>query len=123
MINAIKTIFPKARIVGCLFHYMQSLIRHAKKLGYRKKNHIEQMLDLVNSKLSILPFKYNGNIIEIKKEIDKFKLEYQNFNEFLSYYEKEWIPFFNNNMLKYRDKPKNERTNNDWNLLMEELKK
>ena len=61
------------------------------------------MLDSVNSKLSILPFKYNGNIIEIKKEIDKYKLEYQNFQEFLVYYEKEWIPFFNNNMLKYRD--------------------
>ena len=70
------------------------------------------MLDLVNSKLSILPFKYNGNIIEIKKEIDKYKLEYQDFNEILPYYEKEIIPFFNNNTLKYRDIPKNIITNN-----------
>ena len=67
IINAIKTIFHKARLVGCFFHYMQSLIRNAKKLGYEKKNLLNQILDLVNSKLSILPFKYNGNIIEIKK--------------------------------------------------------
>jgi hypothetical protein len=82
LINAIKEIFPKARIVGCYFHYIQSLIRNAKKLGYGKKNLVDKMLDLVNSKLSILPFKYIGNINEIKKEIQNYKLEYHNFNDF-----------------------------------------
>ena len=115
MINSIKDTFIDARIVGCYFHFLQALIRKAKQLGYGKSK--------FKKELSLLPFKYKNNIEEIKNIINNIKNNHKDFNDFFNYFESEWIPFFNNNMLKYKDIPKNIRTNNSIESLNGRLKK
>ena len=79
-----------------------------------KKNNSRKILDLINQHLSIIPFKYNGNLKNLKEEINNIKESFLNFNEYFSYYETEteWFKFFSNNVLKYKDIPKKIRTNN-----------
>ena len=66
MINSIKNVFPNARLVGCHFHFMQSLIRNSKKLGFGKNKYKDEISELINKKLGILPYIYNGNINNLK---------------------------------------------------------
>ena len=50
LINSIKEVFKNARLVGCYFHFLQSLVRNAKKLGFRKSNYRNDILELLNKK-------------------------------------------------------------------------
>ena len=38
IINSIRSVFKNVRIIGCYFHYKQSLLRNAKNLDMVKKN-------------------------------------------------------------------------------------
>ena len=122
LINSLQTNFKTAKIIGCYFHYMKALIRQAKKMGYMKKNNSGKMLDLINRHLSIIPFKYNGNLKNLEDEINKIKESFLEFNEYFSYYEGEWFKFFSNNVLKYKDIPKKIRTNNALESLNNKIK-
>ena len=60
IIKSIRNVFKNARIIGCYFHYKQSLLRNAKKLGYSKKEYKYTILEIINNKLGLLPYIYDG---------------------------------------------------------------
>lgn len=55
--KAVKVQFPKARLSGCFFHYVQSIRKSAKRFGLRSKWDKVKIEDVINkvSALALLP--------------------------------------------------------------------
>lgn len=59
---------------------MQSLIRNSKILGFGKNKYKDEISELINKKLGILPYIYNGNINNLKDILSEKNLKiYLNF--------------------------------------------
>ena len=113
LINAIKIIFGNIRIIGCLFHYKQNLIKNARSLGLLKNINKDKTLNVINKQLSRLPFiYYKDGINEIQNIINNIKTISKEFEEFGNYFENQWYKYFKNNMLNYYKIKKIIRTNN-----------
>lgn len=61
LIHAVIENFPNTKLIGCYYHYKAAIYREAQKLGYTKKKNIEETLDIINSNLSLIPFKIVEN--------------------------------------------------------------
>lgn len=77
LINAIKNIFRKVRLVGCYFHYMQALRRNFGKEGLFQEE-IRENSKLVLKDLSIIPFEFYNNKNIIEETFNKYKEIFKN---------------------------------------------
>ena len=103
LINALKTIFPKAVSIGCFYHYTRALAEKLKKMNlYNKKTKLVSR-NLLND-LYKLPYIYAFN----KNSIDDIFSQYPNqYVEFRNYFEKYWKKFFLDGTLDYSKIKKN----------------
>ena len=104
--------FPNTKLIGCYYHYKATLYREAQKLGYTKKKNIEATLDIINSNLSLIPFKIVENSEYATKLLKDLRRKYKNYSSFFDYYENYWYGFIDNGMLNYKNISKEIRTNN-----------
>ena len=87
--NAIKKIFGEVRLIGCLFHYKQNLIKNANILGLMKKEYKEKTLYIINNILSRIPFTFHIKGLEgIYDAINNIKSISSVYNEYTNYFEK-----------------------------------
>ena len=79
LINSVEQYFPNKRILGCYYHYKQSLYRQAQKYNLTNKNNKEDTYDLINNKLGKLPFLKIGNINIFENYIKDIKKKLQTY--------------------------------------------
>ena len=106
----IEKIFPDIRQIGCFYHYCRNIREKAIKYGILKKD-FESIGKIILNELYSLPFKYYKNkndIIELK---DKYKNKYNCIEEFLQYFETQWLQYYENGMLNYKHLSKEQRSN------------
>ena len=53
LINVVKKVFPNARLISCLFHYKQDIMKNVKQYGLYKREHRKNS-DFIITRLSIL---------------------------------------------------------------------
>jgi len=109
--EAFKRIFPKARIIGCLFHYRQALYRQAQSRRLTteaKKKETQELID----QLSALSWLDSNT--QFKEKLNLIKTKYKNFSQyedFLAYFEKHWYPRFESGQILYSNKEDVYRSN------------
>lgn len=95
MRGSLRNSFPSAKLSACFFHFAQAVRKNAKET--------KGLMDFLNSnkkkikslyyKLMYLPHlppqHVNSIFIDLKKEIESLKSE--EFNKFITYYEKQWM--------------------------------
>ena len=110
LLNSFGNILSNIKIVGCLFHYKQALIKRIRLLGLFKKKYKNQSYLIIN-KCGALPFKinYNKRILSSKiNEINKIK----GYTEFGNYLWDEWSNYIKfNGLLDYHKVSKSFRSN------------
>ena len=108
--NAFHLIFPEIKIIACLFHYKQALIKRLRILGLYKNKYKENS-DYILKLCGELPFKihYDNNAFNnCLTEINKYK----GFSEFSLYFEEEWSKYIKiNEILDYHRASKSFRSN------------
>ena len=88
--NAIKKIFGEVRLIGCLFHYKQNLIKNATILGLMKKDFKEKTLFIINNILAKLPFTFHiKGIEEIYNALCNINSISHIYKEYTDYFEKQ----------------------------------
>ena len=108
--NSLIKNFPAARLIGCLFHYKNSLYRNLVKLGlYRSET--RETSDEVLSICGLFPF-----ILPINEKIIYEKLNIiinnKSYKYFLNYFINTWFTFLqSNNLLDYTNISKSFRSN------------
>ena len=92
LINSIESSFPNVRIVGCLFHYSQNLMKNLSKLKLMKSKYKKISLFILK-RLALVPFIIlsNDKIIDIIfkeiKEREIANIKFLNlFYNFKNYY-------------------------------------
>ena len=108
--KAFEKIFPNIKIIGCLYHYKQIILRKLKKYGLYKKNFKNLSNDILK-KAGELPF-----IIHQKPNAFNEFIEYlsniENFYSFKKYFERKWKNrVFPGGILDYNLITKAERSN------------
>ena len=134
LLDALKTIFPLKRSVGCYFHYCKNVYVKAKNLSLlnlednlytNKTKNIsllnkeeENCTDIVLKEFYKIPFIINNLEIEINDHIDnifdkaKIKDDHKDkFIEFKNYYITTWGKFLKNGILNYIYLIKEQRSN------------
>ena len=91
MQNEIRNIFPEIKIVGCLFLFKQSLLRHLRNLGLYNKEYKIKSNEVIKSYGS-LPFTIHNNPKDMNILLEKLKKEL-GYIEFSVYFEEEWAQF------------------------------
>ena len=116
LIEEVQNVFPKSRIVGCMFHYIKQLRLLLSKYGLFISEYENTTNELFKA-LSKSPFVFhnNKNYIEntfidyLKNSIDE---NHKNLIlKFKKYYFKQWMQYFENNILNYKYLTKIQRTN------------
>jgi hypothetical protein len=106
---ALAKVFPNCKQVGCYFHVVQALWRHAAKLGLKKEENVETTKELIE-KLSQLCYveqtELNSAFLNLKSTYTN-----ENFHEFFKYFEKEWIPELKKGTINYTELDKSRRSN------------
>ena len=103
-------LFPKKRCIGSYYHFCRNLREKAKDyklLNKYKKNTTNFLL----KELYKLPFNYKNDTKLILDKLEKYeKLDniYENFN---NYFKKQWLKYFENQILNYSKLKKDERSN------------
>lgn len=111
LINAVKAQLPKTKILGCFFHYKQSIIKKLKKIGIMSSN-IEKISNELNFLTVLEKDKINIGIEYIK---NKYKNSDEKFIEFMKYFEKTWLKKYDSdlwNIHQYNTEELISRTNN-----------
>ena len=110
MQNEIRNIFPEIKIVGCLFLFKQSLLRHLRNLGLYNKEYKIKSNEVIKSYGS-LPFTIHNNPKDMNILLEKLKKEL-GYIEFSVYFEEEWAQFITyNGILDYHRVSKDFRSN------------
>ena len=88
--NAFRTQFPEAKIVGCLFHFKQSLFREAQRLRIVTNELIEETRTCIQ-KLGALSWK--GDMSLVEKEFKALEKSYSNTKakDLVAYYKDNWL--------------------------------
>ena len=60
LINAVQRYFENKRIVGCLFHYIQSLRRYLESVGFFKEN-MEDLGLFILKEFTLIPWTLSNN--------------------------------------------------------------
>jgi hypothetical protein len=90
LINSLRAVFPKARLVGCLFHFKQALQRKMKKLGINEKE-IQFFMKPGNLDiLCIIPIEQMKIGIQYVKSLLEVSNK-QKWVQFWNYFERTWI--------------------------------
>ena len=107
MINALEEVFPKIRKIGCFFHYTRALRDKMKKLGLLSKEKIEESKKILNEFFS-LPYTIDDELTMLDNICNK----YEEYNiSFINYFRNQWIRFFQNGILIYKNLDKKFRSN------------
>ena len=105
-----SNLFPAQRCIGCYYHYCRNLREKAREYKLLNKDYKDNTLTMLKQ-LYKLPFNY----INYKKLYQKSKKIYteicDTYVNYYEYFEKQWIPFFENNKLNYSYLNRDERSN------------
>lgn len=95
--NAIETELPNTRVVGCYFHFCQSLWRKIQELGlsrtYRRRRHVRMLLRKLMA-IGYLPVnivRQNFNMIQTERRTRRLIGRYPAIQEFLNYFRNTYI--------------------------------
>ena len=84
-------IYKKTEILPCFFHFCQALWRKASELGLRDRKFLLNAKDMILN-LKVLAF---TKLEEVEKRFENIKRHFSrlegNFEEFLNYFEVNWI--------------------------------
>lgn len=96
MRNSLRRNFPSAKVSGCWFHYCHALKRNAAKINMftkKLKNNINARR--LYKKFMILPLLPSESINDafnlLKQETDEKIINFPEFTQFISYYERQWM--------------------------------
>ena len=110
LINATNIIFENKRQVGCFYHYCRNIRERALELGLYKKIYKDEVNNFLNEFYK-MPFIFHDK----NKIFDDLKEKYSEnnrlYNDFLIYFENQWIQYFYNGMLNYHLLSKEQRSN------------
>lgn len=84
--KAIREVYPKARLTGCYFHYVQAVVKKFKKYGMRDDENFRDVREQVCA-LALLP---NEKIIEGFEIISKSIRQSERWKRFSSYWMRTW---------------------------------
>ena len=93
LINAVKTVFPNAEIVGCLFHFFQALMRYWKDECRLPKN-LGSLMCYISRLLTVVdPEEIDKAIAYCRAKIneDLYPGFTQQFNKYWAYFIKTWV--------------------------------
>ena len=100
LLNSFGKIFPNIKIVFCLFHYKQALIKRTRLLGLYKKEYKNQS-NLIINKCGAPPFKIDYDKTILSSTINEIN-EIKGYAEFGNYLEDEWSKYIKfNGLLDY----------------------
>ena len=129
--KAIKSLHPTTEFMGCYFHFVKSLWKHAKKYQLTDKSKIQLTKHLIFF-LKQLPLseirdrkkyydKFKYLVTRHIKTTNRFKSSLVNYTKFFDYYDKQWI----NYRQKWSDYFENDveitRTNNNSEIFNRKL--
>ena len=107
LMNSLSKIFPKARKIGCFFHYTRALRDKMKKLGLLVKEKNEYSIKILKEFFD-LPYKVKIDLTTIDSLCNK----YSDFSlDFINYFRKQWFKYFKNGTLIYNNLNKKFRSN------------
>ena len=103
LMNSITIVFPNERLVGCLFHFKNALYRNFQMIGFTKRE---------NAKITVVLLKLISTLcwedqldLEIAYAFIKNKIimffDSEVINQFLAYFEKNWLPRMEEGTLNY----------------------
>ena len=109
MMNGFTRIFPKARLIGCLFHFKQALFREAQKQGLAADTLKEQAMQIVEQ-LGHLCWEENKLVDKELAEIEKrhSNTEYEGL---IRYYKSNWLGRLKSGLISYKDVDDDKRAN------------
>lgn len=85
--KAVKKHYPNAKISGCFFHYVQAIVKRAKKMGLRRDAKFSDAVKQVCA-LALLP---NDFVVQGFKSIEEtFKIKSKRWTAFKKYWMKQW---------------------------------
>ena len=91
---AFKEVFPKVEIIGCLFHFGQTIYRNVQRLGYQKTDeNNEEYSEFVKMLISLTFVPPNDVLYAFKKlKRDKYyKTNHESLSELFTYFENNWM--------------------------------
>jgi hypothetical protein len=110
LINATNKVFKNKRQVGCFYHYCRNIRERAVEMGLFKKINKDEANNFLNEFYK-MPFLFYQN----NKILDDIKLNYSKKNslyeDYLIYFENQWLQYFHNGMLNYQFLSKEQRSN------------
>ena len=111
LINNIHEVFKNIRQVGCYYHYTRKIREKAIYYNLLKKD-LKTDTNLLLKELYRMPFIYQKN----RNILDTIRINYSKNNkiyeQYLDYFETQWIPFFQNGLLNYHYLAKEQWSNN-----------
>ena len=91
-------VFPKIRLIGCLFHFKQALHRRAAKLGLKKKKYMHDTQRTIEQ-ISRMCWQ-DSPLTHLKGLKQRIKLKLQ--VKLINYVQRTWSKFILKNMLNYK---------------------
>lgn len=115
--KALKKHYPNAKISGCFFHYVQAIVKRAKKMGLKRDPKFNEVVKQVCA-LALLP---NDFVLQGFKSIeDTFQFKSKRWTAFKKYWMKQWstanISVY---CLEHRTNNFSESNNKSLNLLLQ----
>lgn len=104
LVNAIKSIFPNVRRIGCFYHFLAAIRRWL--LGNDSSKDKNIIIYNIISVISSLPFTNPNDILDIPVIICSFNYLDNNSNVFEAYFHIQWMPYFENGDLFSNLEPK-----------------
>ena len=108
-INSVKKYFPNIVRISCWFYLKNNLEKKTRILGLKRKENLEITKKVINS-LGILPAIYNGDLKDLNDKLDKLKIKYKNYSNFIDDFLGNNIEYFKDGSLEYSKFPAHIRT-------------
>lgn len=90
--NALKTVFPTAKIWGCWFHYIRAIKRRAAKIpNFTANLNKTKTLYQIFTKFFVLPLLKPDDIVLAFENLKNQAKQHPIFSPFIKYFEKQWI--------------------------------
>jgi len=102
LINAVRSILKPMQLIGCFFHYSQALWRKANEMKLRKLPVKLLTIELITS-MQFLCFVNKNEIHNLWLELKETYKGFPEFNEFMDYYEVNWLTMDRIEMWNYHD--------------------